>query len=223
MGSSVHRAASLILMLLLTASCAAMVPRQKALESLAGSAPCCDSLQELHYEQLPFDETVTFALDERSPSYNFPSGKSYVKAFTLPDHDPPYAVHVESFALGETVDKAHVFYPQLALLDASYSFVKMSDPGKFSLVKAGFFETASATWGLMVKMDGSMVVDKPEARYLLVYTTDELLKAATPYRVWRTMPIILPGGIVGVVPTNRETVEVPHSPFGRLTIEAVEE
>lgn len=216
---NVSKIASLFLILFLVPSCATMVSRRKAVESLAASTPCCASVDEFRYEQLPPEEPVTFRLDETSDSFAFPSGKSYFKAFLLPEKAIPYRIHVESFALGEKTDSAHIFYPRLALLDDGFIVRKQSKPGDFVLKKAGFRETASATRGLQLKLEGSILVDMPDVRYLLVHTTDELLATTSQYTVLRIMPIIFPG-LVGAIPLYKEPVDIPHSPFGWIYIKA---
>jgi len=220
---AMFRSTTLILALLLVPSCAAMVSYRKAVDSFMNSTPCCTSMAEFKYEQLSSVEPVTFKLDETSDSFIFPSGKSYFMAFRLPKKEPPYRINVKSFALGETIDKAHVFYPQLALLDDNFTIRKKSNPGDFILKKAGIRETASVSWGLlMLKLEGSILVDIPDARYLLVYTTEKLLGTTSKYMALRMQPFPfpIPGGVlIGAAPTHKEPVAIPSSPFGWVYIE----
>jgi hypothetical protein len=217
------RAIALIILLLLLSSCAAMVTYGTAVDSFRNATPCCTSMAQFKYDPLPSDEPVSFRLDENSDSFVFPSGKSYFKAFRLPNKEIPYRIHVKSFALGETIDKAHIFYPQIALLDDRFSVCKLSDLGDFVLKKAGIKETASVSWGLLrLKLEGAMQVDKPDARYLVIYTTKELMiKRRSEYTTKRIVPIAVPynsGALIAGVPMGEKYVTIPNSPFGWISI-----
>lgn len=193
-----------------------------AVDSFIDSTPCCKSMAEFEYEPLPPEGTVTFKLDEKSESFVFPSGKSYFKAFQLPKKEIPYRVHVKSFALGETIEKAHIFYPQVALLDGGFTVSKLSAPEDFVVKKAGLKETASISWGLLrLKLEGAILVDIP-AKYLVVYTTKELMGTRTSEHMseqLQPIPVPISGGVlIGAVPAGKLPVAIPHSPFGWISI-----
>ncbi|MFQ5598613.1 MAG: MalM family protein [Nitrospiria bacterium] len=200
-----------------------MVTYRKAVDSFMDSTPCCTSMAEFRYEPLPSEEPVTFRLDENSDSFVFQSGKSYFKAFQLPEKEVPYHIQVKSFALGETIDKAHIFYPQVALLDGGFTVLKQSAPEDFVVKKAGLKETASISWGLLrLKLEGTIFVDMPNAKYLVVYTTKELMGTRTSEHMSKQIqpiPVPIPGGVlIGAVPAGVLPVDIPHSPFGWLSI-----
>lgn len=197
-----------------------MVSYETAVDSLRNAPGCCESNAQFSYEPLVEGEGVRFPLDASSDAFDFPSGKSYFKAFRLPASALPYRIRVTSFALGEHIRNAHVFYPQIALLDEGFTVIRQSAPGDFAMRKAGLGETAAETWGLPVKIEGSVLVDNPRAKYLVVYTTEERLRSATAYATMRIVPIILPG-VVTALPAGREQVLIRHSPFGLLHVEVV--
>lgn len=209
------RAVSLILILVLggVVSCATMVSHESALDSLQNAQSCCDSIAHFKYEHLPEAEGVSFNLDASSNAFDFQSGKSYFKAFHLPKAALPYRIKITSWALGEHINKAHIFYPQVTLLDENFGIVTQSTPGDFVLSKAGFDETASATWGLPVKLEGAVLVDDPNAKFMLLYTTSALMRHASPYVARQAIPIIVPG-MVTAIPGPEETMYIQHSPFG---------
>lgn len=190
-----------------------MVTHETAVNSLGSARICCESVAQFGYSQLGESEGVSFKLDESSDAFSFPSGKSYFKAFRLPQKALPYRIKINSFALGEHIDKAHVFFPQAALLDDRFAVIRKSAPGDFSLQTVASGET----WGLPVKIEGYAVVDDPRARYLLVFTTRELMSDASPYETLRVKPVILPG-VVTAIPTHKEKILIPHSPFGLLQL-----
>jgi maltose operon periplasmic protein len=218
---AMSRAIALILLLLLLSSCAEMVNYRTAVDSFMDATPCCTSIAEFKYDPLPSDEPVTFRFDENSDSFVFPSGKSYFKAFRLPSKEIPYRIHVKSFALGEGIHSAHIFYPQIALLDDRFTVWKLSDPRDFVLKKAGFKETISVSWGMMLKLEGSMQVDIADARYLVIYTTKELMVKTSEYWAKRPIPIdpFTPGTVfLLAIPDVGLPVDIPHSPFGLISI-----
>ncbi len=212
---------SLILpMMLFIASCA--VTYQQAVDSLRDAKECCQSMAEFRYEPLFEGKRVDFKLDASSHAFRFETGKSYFKAFSLPKKQLPYYIHIKSFALGETIKTAHLFYPQLALLDEHYTVVARNDPATVFVTKAGVTETASVSWtALGIKFEDYLRVNHPDARFVVIYTTDEMLKTVSPYSTVRFAPVILPG-MVTALPTGKDRVLIPHSPYGILSIEVTD-
>jgi hypothetical protein len=207
----------ILFLMLFIASCAAS--HQQAVDNLRDAKECCQSMAEFRYEPLAEGKRVDFTLDASSPSFRFETGKSFFKAFSLPKKQIPYYVHIKSFALGGAIRDAHIFYAQLALLDEHYTVVAKNDPAAVFLKKAGMTETASASWtALGIKFEDALRVDHPDARSVVVYTTDEMLKTLSPYATVSVAPVILPG-LVTALPTGKEMVLIPHSPHGILSIE----
>lgn len=212
------RAVFLVLVLIGVVSCATMVSRENAVNNLRNAHSCCEGINQFKYDQLPEAEGISFGLDASSDAFNFPSGKSYFKAFKLPGKAIPYYIIITSWALGDNRNNAHIFYPQVALLDSNFSIVEQSTPGDFVLSKAGVGETLSETGGLTIKFEGSVLIDDTSVKCILVYTTQELMNNASPLVVRQAIPIIMPG-LVTAIPGPEETVFIQHSPFGLLHIE----
>ncbi len=217
-----HRLAPLALALGLAAlaACATLVTHEQAQESLRGARSCCASPAQFKYEPLGASDAVSFKLDRTSDAFEFPTGKSYFKAFRLPERALPYRLKVTSYALGEVIRKAHIFYPQVALLDERYAVVGRSAADDFVLSKAGMKEAVAETWGVPVKVEGTVLVDTPAAKYVLVYTTQDLMQRTSPYATRQVIPVIVPG-LVTALPGQVETVQIRHSPYGLLRIQAV--
>jgi maltose operon protein len=176
-------------------------------------------MDKFSFETLQIGDAKSFDLNERSPAYQFLTGKSYFKAFLLPQSSYPYVVAVTSYMLGENVDAAYIFPPHVITLSENYELMRSTDPQNFKLSKAGFFETVKETWGLMYKLEGEIpfTENNKTEKYLIVLTTDELLRAKTSLSTFRTVPIVLPG-VVGAVPVGIKEVLIPHSPTGRIKI-----
>ncbi len=210
----------LLPVMLFIASCAATY--EQALKSLRDAKECCRSMAEFPYEPLPEGKPVNVTLDASSPAFNFETGKSYFKAFSLPKKQVPYYVRIKSFGLGETIQSAHIFYPQLALLDEHYNVLAKNDPGAVFVAKAGVAETAAVSWtALSIKFEDSLLVDRPDARFVVIYTTNDMLITVSPYSSVRIAPVMLPG-LVTAVPIGTDTIYIPHSPHGILSIEVTD-
>lgn len=185
---------------------------------------CCRSVADFPYEDLRRGEPKSFDLNDKSPAFGFDSGKSYFKAFRLPPYAIPYRIVLRSYMLGDSVDSAYIFCPQVIFLDGKFATVRSTDYRILRLTKAGFFETAGETWGLMWKLEGEIEIAgaNRDEKYMVILTTDTLLAAKTSISTWRTVPIILPG-LVTAIPTHKEEVLVPHAPVGRISISIGEE
>jgi maltose operon protein len=208
----------LIVCLLITAAGCA-VPLATVVENYQNAPVCCASVNEFHFERISPEEKTSFDLNENSPAYQFDSGKSYFKAFILPSAAGPYTITVQSYMFGESIDVAYIFAPQIVTLNEAFEPVRRTDPAIFRLKKAGFAETAKQTWGLMYKLEGqvSFSEENRDEKYLIIFTTSELLKARTSLSTMRTIPIILPG-MVSAIPAGEREVLVPHSPAGRISL-----
>ena len=194
-------------------------PLARTISQYQKAAICCNSMEKFSFEPLEIGDSKSFNLNETSPAYQFSTGKSYFKAFLLPQSPYPYVIVIRSYMLGDHIDSAYIFFPQVITMNKNYELIRATDPRTFKLEKAGFIETTKETWGLMYKLEGEMrfTEDNNDERYLIIQTTDELLGAKTSLSTWRTVPVILPG-IVGVVPTGTKEVVIPHSPAGRISI-----
>ena len=69
----------------LLAACATV---QEEKEQLDAKRVCCDSVSQFKYEALPAQGSTEFSLNAESPAFAFETGKSYFKAYALPDSAP---------------------------------------------------------------------------------------------------------------------------------------
>jgi hypothetical protein len=199
--------------------CACSVTREFATEQYLRAKPCCQSVSEFRYKNLPSDEVYIADLNEDSPAFEFATGKSYFIALKLPSYLGKYGVIVKSFALGDYIDEAHIFYPKILLLDKQFLIVNENKDYSFVISKLPFMAAMQeeAIVSLPIKLQGLVRIDNQKAKYMVIMTTDDLLSDRTPYSLLRYISIILPG-VVGAIPTHRETIMIPHSPFGRISV-----
>lgn len=195
------------------------VPYTKTITQYQNAAICCASIDKFSFETLQIGDSKSFDLNERSPAYQFFTGKSYFKAFLLPQSSYPYVITVTSYMLGDNIDSAYILFPQIITLNEDYKLIRSSDPNNVRLLKAGFSETAKETWGLMYKLVVELHFEESNKleRYLIVLTTKELLGAKTSLSTLRVVPIVWPG-VVGAIPVGTKEVLIPHSPAGRINV-----
>ena len=79
-----------------------------ALRRYTEAPDCCPSLAELPVEPLRPGDKKSFTMGEGSPAYRFDTGKSYFRAFTLPQGPYPYKVTVKSFVIGDNLKSAYI-------------------------------------------------------------------------------------------------------------------
>ncbi len=208
-----------ILMCLTISVSGCSVPYTKTITQYQNAAICCASMEQFSFETLKIGDSKSFDLNERSPAFQFATGKSYFKAFLLPQSSYPYVITVTSYMLGDSIDSAYILFPQIITLNEDYKLMRSSDPNNVMLLKAGFSETARETWGLMYKLVVELPYEesnKPE-KYLIVLTTSELLGAKSSLSTLRVAPIVWPG-MVGAIPVGTKEVLIPHSPAGRINV-----
>ena len=73
--------------------------------------------------------------------YLFDTGKSYFQSFELPVVRTPYRITVESYLLGDEIDRAYVFFPHVLILDKDHKVVRTAGKELFELKKTGMTET----------------------------------------------------------------------------------
>lgn len=202
-----------IIIILMLSGCA--TPYSTVMKSYKEASICCESMEDFEFENIEIGDPKGFDLNEKSSLYLFDTGKSFFKAFALPQSAHPYQVTIRSYMLGDVIKSAYIFFPQAVTLDEDFKVVRSTNPQIFQLQKMGLTET----WGLRYKIEGHIYFPEGNKveKYLIILTTDELLRAKISLTAWRIVPFIFPG-IVGAVPAGKEEVLVPHSPWGKLNI-----
>lgn len=194
---------------------------------------CCQDFSEFNYETLPTDKPFAFDIDQTSPAFIFTSGKSYFKALKLPNLPVPYSLRIRSYAQGEMIDKAHIFFPKILFLKEDFVvtdevnpayLAEKSDDGDFAyeidpayvIEKSNDGAIKENKWGLPVRLSGRITIENAESKYLLVITTDELRSVAIQWIQFMTGFAEI-GAHLGLVPEG--FFVVPSSPFGRIALE----
>jgi hypothetical protein len=126
---------------------------------------------QFRYEALPADGAVDFAIDAKSPTFEFQTGVSPYRAFRLPPGGPFY-VDVRSFLDGPPDPaRARVFYPVIAVLTDDFLVSRSTELEllRFDLpMQEG---TTAPAYRLSLGIDP----EHTRERYLVVFTPAQLL------------------------------------------------
>jgi maltose operon protein len=179
---------------------------------------CCASMAELPTGSLRVGDTLGFELDTNSPLYNFDAGKSYFRFFTLPEGPYPYKVTISSYLVGDYLRTAYIFSPHIVTVDEKRRVIRTTGPGSFNVVPTNLYEKMHSSGNFHHKLEGGLIftgVNRDE-RYLLVVTTDELLKGKTAFPL-EEVPMLILGSGRGTSAKPGE-IMVPHAPSGVIDI-----
>lgn len=100
----------------------------KLTERLNEKSICCETYTDLDYESLSFGEKININITENNLAREFGTGRSYFKAFDLPESKIPYEISVYSYPMLMDMRKAYVFYPQFILLDKTHKLAREVAP-----------------------------------------------------------------------------------------------
>jgi maltose operon periplasmic protein len=185
----------------------------------------CNGYQEFGYEKLDIPDSKSFRIDKDSKVFGFDTGKSYFKAFELPKYSSPYSILIKSYELNGKPTSffapaiTYVFSPAIMFLDERFTVTRFMEKGVFHYTTASFFEVFGTT-AMMRMLEAKIPITQENAndRYMVILTTDELLKEKEVFVSPSFVPLILPG-VVGAVPTGRVNVSnIPHSPIGKIKV-----
>ena len=179
---------------------------------------CCASMAELPIDELQPGDNKSFDLGAGSPAYQFDTGKSYFRAYLLPLGGYPYRVTVSSYLIGDYLKSAYLFFPQLITLDERRKVVRSTGPGTFSVTRTNFIEGVQTAGDFHYKIEGGLTFTETnrDERYLVVLTTDELLRMKTPVPSGEVPMLLL--GSTWTSSAKASEVMVPHAPGGKVSI-----
>jgi len=204
----------IILSCIFISSCA--TPYKTVLNRYYEATVCCREFKEFQYEKLYIPDSKSFMIDENSQAFIFDTGKSYFKAFELPEYTVPYTITIKSYMLGDHIKSAYIFCPAVMFLDERLSIIRFIENDVFQYKKTAPFETSGL--GAMFEAEIPVTQEGAHERYMIILTTDKLLGE----KIAKTVPVFVPfifPGVVGVLPTGKqEMVYIPYSPIGRLNI-----
>ncbi len=143
--------------------------RDEALVRLEATAPCCQLLSELKYSVLEKGFDGRIFIDGSEPTFDFKTGRSFVKAFRIPDPRTGYGIVIESLLWND-----QFFAPQLVVLNRSFQAVELIPPSAFTYMPAEGMDGDRLQYTLNLPPESG-------AAYLLLTTTTEALAGSTQY------------------------------------------
>ena len=191
------------------------------MRSLDAARSCCKSPKEFEYEPLSPLDSTRFEISAESPAFEFPTGKSYFKAFALPAYAAPYSITIESFhgshsPGGEVPYSASVFMPVAMFLDTGYAVTRVVDEASFKRVDGSLLPLET----LRLEATISVGPENSQERYLVIFTPRRALGGITTGTVPQIIPIFLPGLVTALPTGRREPRHMHHAPVGSLRISA---
>lgn len=156
----------------LAAGPAAAAPTE--LQLVEATAPCCEDPSRFGYQPLPADGSVEFAIDRKSPLFEFQSGKSFFQAFRLPTAGRPYTLELRSFLENpDSPRTARVFFPVIAILTDDFLVSRATDLDALRFDLPVLEQTIAPAYRVQMPVDPA----NARERYLVVFTPAQLLAA----------------------------------------------
>jgi len=126
---------------------------------------------EFRYEPLPAAGELDFAIDAKSPTFEFQSGRSAFRAFRLPAAGGPFYVDVRSFLDGPA-DPVHarVFYPVIAVLTDDFLVSRSTELEQLRFDLPMLEQTIAPAYHVSLGVDP----EHTRERYLVVFTPAQL-------------------------------------------------
>lgn len=179
-----------------------------ARERLQEATPCCSSLADFSYQHMLPWQPKKFELGPGSMVANLNGSQSYFLAFHLPDNVKlPYRIAVKSELNGRWLHASYLYAPTMVLVDAGFQPLRTEDIALCEHMGWGNHTTGAF---------GSLTVDDPNARYLLVYSS-AAQQAGSTY--WEQSPVSISTSSAATLKmASAGSFRVPHGPDGTLWV-----
>ncbi|WP_026957252.1 MalM family protein [Aliagarivorans taiwanensis] len=135
-------------------------------KALAESVPCCTSLSEINYLATPESYFFKESVSSGNQSFEFASGKSFLLAYEIPQGSTDLPVTVTSEI------KQSVFVPKVAMLNENFEVTRVVPGENFDYLEKTQYQPHRLLASFNLRRTGSPETNE---KYLLVYTTDELV------------------------------------------------
>ncbi|MEO8985674.1 MAG: hypothetical protein ABI300_08640 [Rhodanobacter sp.] len=180
--------------------------RKLAIEQLQQATPCCSSFADFSYQTMLPWQPKRFTMGGGGMVANLDGAHSYFLAFRLPDDAKlPYRIAVKAELNGRWLHSSYLFAPTLVLLDDGFQPIARKD-----VVLCEHMGWGSETTGAF----GSLTVDKPQARYVLVYSSAAQQSGVT---YWEQSPAAFSSKAT-LQMNSTGSFKVPHGPDGTLWV-----
>ncbi len=179
-----------------------------AQQKLQQASPCCSSFADFSYRNLLPWQPQKFTLGSASLVANLNGTASYFLAFRLPGGMKlPYRIALKSELNGRWLHASYLFAPTIVLLDEGFQPIRTDDINLCEHM--GWSDETTGAFG-------SMKIDNPKARYLLVYSSSQQQTGKT---YWEQSPASFSTTSAASLQMNSTgSFSIPHGPDGVLWI-----
>jgi len=178
-----------------------------AQQQLLQATPCCSSFADFSYRSMLPWQPEKFTLGSSSMVANLNGTHSYFLAFRLPaDVKLPYQVAMKSELNGRWLHASYLFAPTVVLLDEGFQPIRSVDIGLCEHM--GWSDETTGAFG-------SVSVDEPQARYLLVYSSADQQSGKT---YWEQSPASITTTTATLKMNPTGSFSIPHGPDGSLWV-----
>lgn len=178
-----------------------------AQQQLLQATPCCSSFADFSYRSMLPWQPEKFTLGGSSMVANLNGTHSYFLAFRLPaDVKLPYQVAMKSELNGRWLHASYLFAPTVVLLDEGFQPIRSVDIGLCEHM--GWSDETTGAFG-------SVSVDEPQARYLLVYSSADQQSGKT---YWEQSPASITTTTATLKMNPTGSFSIPHGPDGSLWV-----
>lgn len=181
---------------------------KQAQTQLQDATPCCSNFADFSYRSMLPWQPKKFVLGPGSMVANLSGTHTYFLAFRLPSGAKlPYRVALKSELNGRWLHASYLFAPSVAVLDAGFQPIRTEDISLCEHMGWG-----SETTGAF----GEATISKPEAKYLLVYSSAAQQSGKT---YWEQSPATFSSSTKATLNMNSAgSFSVPHGPDGTLWV-----
>ena len=159
-----------------------MAPRidiASELQKYGQASSCCQKLDQAEIHQLRADRQTDITIDSHSQAFLLPSGLSYFYLAKVPEgSEMQLRIRSHIYSGG---DRMYLFYPIVSYLDDRFNIVQSitSDSARYvSLCSPGHMD-----WNEEPGEELVSTIDTKNVRYLVIYTTPDLVKNGRRYEV----------------------------------------
>lgn len=180
---------------------------EQASSALSAVTVCCNSYSTIQYKDIDASGEWAVNIDQQSPAFQFPEGKSYFTAYRLPSNRGGFTISIASL-FGKSV-----LIPQVMLLDGEFNITRIVSADKFEYQAPKLLRPEQYYNALSI--DRTHEGNIKNESYMIIYTPASVLTQMSvvdseEMRYAKTR---------GLVEPRNGKVSVPHSSWGTLELD----
>ncbi|MEX6502244.1 MalM family protein [Pseudomonas zhanjiangensis] len=187
------------------------VSQDSARQALAAAPICCSSLSTLPYTPLEPGFSGNLVIDRNAPAFEFKTGKSFLRAFKLPQNSRSFEIRLYSQA-GDSV-----LAPNAMLLDSQFRITRLLGVDDFTYVPAQGLKGDSLD--AQIRIDRLYLDNPGNESYLVLYTSEAQMAGQTIIE----HPAKAYAKARGNQPPNIPDLVAKHAPEGIIKLVLIED